>query len=69
MRAITCGGVFIRPGDLIVADGDGVICVPVEKARQVAEVAIEIQEDDKASRRKRYEQLGLPEDFTTRGRR
>ena len=67
-RPVTCGGVFVRPGDLIVADGDGVIVVPREKAAQVAEIAAEIQESDKAGRRKLYEKLDMPGDFTTEPR-
>ena len=67
-RPITCGGVFVRPGDVVVADGDGVIVVPIERAARVAEIAVDIQEQDKAGRRKHYEKLKLPEDFTTRGR-
>ncbi|MCX7013854.1 MAG: RraA family protein [Candidatus Sumerlaeota bacterium] len=46
---ISCGGVFVRPGDVIVADGDGVIVVPFEKALAVAKVAIAIQEGDNGS--------------------
>jgi len=34
---IGCGGVMIRPGDVIVGDGDGVVVVPVEMAASVAE--------------------------------
>jgi regulator of RNase E activity RraA len=67
-RPIACGGVFVRPGDVVVADGDGVIVVPREKAAQVAEIATRIQEGDKAGRRKLYERLGLDEDFTIRPR-
>jgi len=67
-RPITCGGVFVRPGDLIVADGDGVIVVPWEKAEAVAQVAIQIQEEDKVSRRQLYRKLGLPSDFTVEPR-
>jgi 4-hydroxy-4-methyl-2-oxoglutarate aldolase len=63
-QPISCGGVFVRPGALVVADGDGVIVVPREKAEQVAQIAREIQEDDKAGRRKLYDKLGLPSDFT-----
>ena len=65
---VECGGVFVRPGDLVVADGDGVIVVPWEKAAAVADAAIRIQEGDKQSRQKHYAKLGLPQDFTTRPR-
>jgi regulator of RNase E activity RraA len=63
-QPIDCGGVFVRPGALVVADGDGVIVVPADQAEQVAQIAREIQEDDKAGRRKLYSRLGLPSDFT-----
>jgi regulator of RNase E activity RraA len=65
-RPIVCGGVLVRPGDVIVADGDGVICVPREKAREVAEYARTILEGDKAGRRNLYKKLGLPEDASVR---
>jgi regulator of RNase E activity RraA len=61
-RPIECGGVLVRPGDVIVADGDGVVVVPREKAREVAEYAKGIMEGDKAGRRGLYKKLGLPED-------
>jgi regulator of RNase E activity RraA len=67
-QPITCGGVFVRPGDLMVADGDGVIVVPVEKAEAVAQVAIQIQEGDKEDRRQLYGELALPSDFTVEPR-
>ncbi len=65
-RPIECGGVLVRPGDVIVADGDGVICVPREKAREVADYARATMEGDKAGRRNLYKQLGLPEDASVR---
>jgi len=33
---VSIGGTVIRPGDAIVADDDGVVCVPREQAAQVA---------------------------------
>ena len=36
---IVCGGVQVQPGDLIVADSDGVICVGLDQAAAVAERA------------------------------
>jgi len=36
---VTCEGVVVAPGDLIVADGDGVICVPRDDAQRVVELA------------------------------
>jgi regulator of RNase E activity RraA len=52
----------------MVADGDGVIVVPVEKAEAVAQVAIQIQEGDKEDRRQLYGELALPSDFTVEPR-
>ncbi|NML47441.1 4-carboxy-4-hydroxy-2-oxoadipate aldolase/oxaloacetate decarboxylase [Ramlibacter sp. G-1-2-2] len=36
---VVCEGVNVRPGDLIVADGDAVICVPRDEAAQVLAAA------------------------------
>jgi regulator of RNase E activity RraA len=61
-RPIVCGGVLVEPGDIIVADGDGVIAVPRAKAKQVAEYAQATIQSDKAGRRQLYKKLGLPPD-------
>jgi len=63
-RPISMGGVLVCPGDVVVADGDGVIVVPRHVAREVALYAQEVLEKDKAGRRALYEKLGMPMDKT-----
>jgi regulator of RNase E activity RraA len=65
-RPVTIGGVLVRPGDVVVADGDGVVVVPREHALAVAGFARTILEADKTGRRELYRKLGMPEDPTVR---
>lgn len=65
---MTVGGVFVRPGDLVVADGDGVIVVPIDRAQDVAKWAWKVANGDKAGRRRLYEAAGLPLDETVEPR-
>jgi 4-hydroxy-4-methyl-2-oxoglutarate aldolase len=48
----------------VSADRDGVICVPRQFAKQVAEFAHEILVKDKQGRKRLYQQLGMPLDKT-----
>jgi len=61
---VACGGVRVHPGDIVVADGDGVIVVPIAHAEAVAQIAREIANDDKKGRRAKYDRAGLDADFT-----
>jgi 4-hydroxy-4-methyl-2-oxoglutarate aldolase len=65
-RPVVLGGVLVMPGDVILADGDGVIVVPRAHAKRVAMYARETLETDKAARRGLYEKLGLPPDDSVR---
>lgn len=61
---VNVGGCLVRPDDIIVADGDGVVTVPIEHARAVGEAARAEQRDDQGTRRALYEAAGLEPDFT-----
>ena len=65
-RPIVCGGVLVMPGDVVVADGDGVVVVPRAPAEDVARYARQIIEADKAGRRELYEKARLPLDPSVR---
>lgn len=64
---VAIGGVAVYPGDVIVADGDGVIAVPRSIARDVAHYAKQELRDDKKGRRALYETLGWAPDETVTG--
>jgi regulator of RNase E activity RraA len=61
---VELGGVLVRPGDLVGADGDGVIVVPIEVAEAVIPIAATILLGDMRSRRRSYEALGIAPDRT-----
>jgi 4-hydroxy-4-methyl-2-oxoglutarate aldolase len=54
---VTCAGVLVYPGDLIVADGDGVLVVPREHALEVGKLAYEIMTGDQSGRVKKLQAL------------
>ena len=44
---VTCGGVLINPGDLVVADDNGICIIPYEKVDEVIELTIKAVENEK----------------------
>jgi regulator of RNase E activity RraA len=65
---VSVGGVTVFPGDVIVADGDGVIVVPRVRALEVGKLAREIWVGDEQGRAKLYEKLQIPLDRTVKNK-
>jgi regulator of RNase E activity RraA len=47
---ICCGGVTVNPGDVILADWDGVVVIPQQLAEAVLEKALEKEQAEQALR-------------------
>lgn len=45
-QPVVCGGVLVAPGDIVIADHDGVIVVPAAQAREVAQRARAMHETE-----------------------
>jgi regulator of RNase E activity RraA len=65
-QTVNLGGVKVSPGDMVVADDDGVIVVPQQIAAEVAKWAKKELDGDKRGRRKLYDKLGRELDETVR---
>jgi 4-hydroxy-4-methyl-2-oxoglutarate aldolase len=66
-QPVVVGGVLVMPGDVIVADNDGVAVVPRRVAEQVAGISRWIFEDDEVKRGKIYDKIDKPRDWTVQG--
>ena len=57
---VVCAGAAVQPGDVIVADADGVVVVPRADAATVAKAAQErVAKEEKSRTRLRNGELGL----------
>lgn len=52
-RPVNLGGVMVRPGDVVVADGDGVVVVPREHAEEVAKASLQFLDNVQLERFKK----------------
>jgi regulator of RNase E activity RraA len=59
-RPINLGGVLVRPGDVVMADGDGVVVVPREHAEEVAKAAMQFLDNVGLERYKKMQQRTKP---------
>lgn len=63
---VVVGGVLVRPGDFVVADGDGVVIVPREHIDDVAKASWDVAKGDKDARRSLYRKTNRPLDSTVK---
>lgn len=64
---VMVGGVLVNPGDLVVADVDGVAVVPKDIVDEVIEKALEVVEGETMTRKELKEGAGLYEVFEKYG--
>jgi regulator of RNase E activity RraA len=59
-EVISCGGVVVRPGDVIVGDDDGVVVVPSTMCERVLEIAAEREEIERVIKLELRKNPGSP---------
>lgn len=64
---VTVGQVRVRPGDVVVGDGDGVVVVPAEREQEVLAAALEIEAREEQIRRQVTDGVPLLEARTRLG--
>jgi 4-hydroxy-4-methyl-2-oxoglutarate aldolase len=66
-KPVMCGEVLVRPGDLVVADFDGVVVVPREAEERVLELARRKLEGESTARKELLAGRGLREVYERYG--
>lgn len=65
---IVCGGVAVRPGDLVAADLDGVVVVPIEVADEcLRDAKSKLEKEDKARAMLRDDGASVQETYNRHG--
>ena len=64
---ITCGGVHIEPGDLVLGDHDGVVVIPAAAGETILRLAEKKVSDESVVRQKLAEGMPVSEAFRTYG--
>src|SRR5439155_704998 len=64
---ITCGGVDVEPGDLVLGDHDGVVTIPAELGEEIVARAEEKLRGENLVRGKLAEGMPVSEAFRTYG--
>ena len=63
-KPVVCAGVRVHSGDVVFADYDGVVIIPVKYANEVAYRSYKIQQIDRVNRRSNYIKAGREFDET-----
>lgn len=66
-RPVECGGVIVNPGDLVVADFDGIVVVPAEAVPDAIRMATEKASLENNTRRELFEGAYLRDVYTKYG--
>jgi 4-hydroxy-4-methyl-2-oxoglutarate aldolase len=64
---ITCGGVRVEPGDLVLGDNDGVVVVPAARGEEIVSLAEEKVSGENLVREKLAEGMPVSDAFRTYG--
>jgi 4-hydroxy-4-methyl-2-oxoglutarate aldolase len=65
---VSCGGVIVHPGDVIIGDDDGVVAVPKTQAEQMAETIVsEMLAQEREREIKAYKPYDVRDELRARG--